>query len=638
MGKNSNKDYYRFKTRNEFEKEYGEYWFDRILWNPSGRMDYLFGTKLDIDFPDDVDYFGLPSTTGDGFTWIITKKMLVKTNDTPSYKPRKIERTLESVNSKHEYRFKTEKEFIDEYGDNWNHRINWNSYNDMDYLFGTKLDIDFPVNVGLVSIPRKYDPDDYWLIDKKMLTKVLILPSYKPRNIKRTLESVNSDNKYDTIVIKVLNESENEIIQNNLFKEGFRWITGTHLLPLDDYPVYLFVCDDSSITYMNDSTMKQYGGLSNYIKIRGYNIDKVLTTLIHYSNISNIRFIFKNGNTPSYKPKNISRLIESVEDGYLPYRIWCDDSKKTLDFEEFLHSMGYLWADNSKYILKRRFRRYGESNPHTFCHINFDKKTFDSYGEYYPGHDGDKIYKYPEDESIIKAILSTGKNIPSYKPRNIIRESIDSKILYAFDFDGTLVNSIRFEDRIRPMLNEFLTPESILISKVDDIGIDITDLRYENGRIYFDDPNRLIDISNKLDWVRKKDRIYITQPESYHIIPEGMPVETNEKIVELYNNAEYKSIITIRKDRLREQTIETLNNFEMEEPNCGLFMFPNESTNTKSKWKSNMLINLYRNHDFFEVHYFDDNIRLLRKMKKYLSDKDIKVILYYVNKNEYRKI
>lgn len=37
------------------------------------------------------------------------------------------------------YRFKTEKEFIEEYGKDWGNKVNWNPYGEMDYLLGIKL-------------------------------------------------------------------------------------------------------------------------------------------------------------------------------------------------------------------------------------------------------------------------------------------------------------------------------------------------------------------------------------------------------------------------------------------------------------------------------------------------------------------
>ena len=37
------------------------------------------------------------------------------------------------------YRFKTEQEFIDEFGDKWKSKVCWNGYGRMDYLFGIEI-------------------------------------------------------------------------------------------------------------------------------------------------------------------------------------------------------------------------------------------------------------------------------------------------------------------------------------------------------------------------------------------------------------------------------------------------------------------------------------------------------------------
>ncbi|MFW6242975.1 MAG: hypothetical protein ACOC2W_02355, partial [bacterium] len=61
----------------------------------------------------------------------------------PTYKPKKISR-LDESSSHYYYRFKTEEELEEEFGEDWEFLIDnkymWNSEY-MDYLLGTKLDI-----------------------------------------------------------------------------------------------------------------------------------------------------------------------------------------------------------------------------------------------------------------------------------------------------------------------------------------------------------------------------------------------------------------------------------------------------------------------------------------------------------------
>lgn len=93
------------------------------------------------------------------------------------------------------YRFKTEKEFIKEYGRDWerflkSHGPNWSS--EMEHLFGkpftvTKDELNMndiqPIN------NRWNDPESShdWKISWVMLTKNTQIPTYKPKKIIRTI-------------------------------------------------------------------------------------------------------------------------------------------------------------------------------------------------------------------------------------------------------------------------------------------------------------------------------------------------------------------------------------------------------------------------------------------------------------------
>lgn len=96
------------------------------------------------------------------------------------------------MKNKYPYRFKTEKEFIDEYGSNWRHgRIDcgWNIR--MDYLLGKEYEYIKNEIVedeyGELPIARVNGKSDYrWSISWGMLTKNKPkVPSYKPRKISR---------------------------------------------------------------------------------------------------------------------------------------------------------------------------------------------------------------------------------------------------------------------------------------------------------------------------------------------------------------------------------------------------------------------------------------------------------------------
>jgi len=86
------------------------------------------------------------------------------------------------MRKKYKYRFKTEEEFIKEFGNRWrnNNPLYWNDR--MDYLLGTNFDIDFNGNEE-VKIRRLDDSNEYWTISIHHITKeeLILTPDYKPK-------------------------------------------------------------------------------------------------------------------------------------------------------------------------------------------------------------------------------------------------------------------------------------------------------------------------------------------------------------------------------------------------------------------------------------------------------------------------
>jgi hypothetical protein len=121
----------------------------------------------------------------------------------PSYSPRRVDRTLESMIN-YPYRVKTEKELIDEYGPGWKRKltqdIGWSER--MVNLFGTVYQNRF-INLkelGQDDWLKIYDENGIeWTITPRFLTKNdLGVPSYTPKKIERTLEST----EFEQSVIK----------------------------------------------------------------------------------------------------------------------------------------------------------------------------------------------------------------------------------------------------------------------------------------------------------------------------------------------------------------------------------------------------------------------------------------------------
>lgn len=220
-----------------------------------------------------------------------------------------------------------------------------------------------------------------------------------------------------------------------------------------------------------------------------------------------------------------------------------------------------------------------------------------------------------------------------------LNESVVQKnILYAFDMDDTLVYSKRFEEHIRPLLiKEYLTPEIILNNKLEEIGIGIENLKYSDGRIYFNDINHNFDLPINSSWVRKKSRVYLIQPDTYFMTDESMPIGTYNNIVNIYNKSKNRCIITARNERIKSKVLKSLKNLNLKIPNKGLFMYPIGSFKYVYEYKADKLLELY-NSGYNEIHYFDDNIKILKKIKSILQNSDINITYYKVTKNKIRKL
>lgn len=241
-------------------------------------------------------------------------------------------------------------------------------------------------------------------------------------------------------------------------------------------------------------------------------------------------------------------------------------------------------------------------------------------------------------------LLRTGKK-QSFKSMYInskknIYESNTSTVLNAFDLDETLVFNTTFEENIKHLLLEYKTPTEIFFDKINKKNINISKLKYENGRIYFNDPMNNFNIDKyDTDWVRKKDRVYLIQPDEYLLTDESLPISVNENLLELYNNSLNKCIITARLEVSKSNIIKRLNELGVKQPNCGIFMLSDKYSN-KVKFKADALIKLQKKYNFEVINYYDDNIKLLKKMKEYFKENKINadINLFKVTKTDIRRI
>lgn len=104
-------------------------------------------------------------------------------------------------------------------------------------------------------------------------------------------------------------------------------------------------------------------------------------------------------------------------------RVWVGNVDDVIDFEKKLHSLGYAWSGNRKYLI-----RDGDIGlePKTFI-FSLENQQFDTFGGYnirpYGNETDIKVLNYPEEESKIMFFLRRGGLSPSYKPKKVLREN-----------------------------------------------------------------------------------------------------------------------------------------------------------------------------------------------------------------------
>jgi hypothetical protein len=157
-------DDYRIKTEKEFENEFGDNWKNDIRkhWNSFGSMDFLFGRKLTKNESEKL----LNDETVRIGGFYISIDMMIKRKT-----------------KKQKYRFKTEKEFIGEFGKYWRGEVDVYFVDGLDEFFGKELD-DYKAERLLDNEPETFGG---YYISKEMITPVGGMISSIKKRIKTVL-------------------------------------------------------------------------------------------------------------------------------------------------------------------------------------------------------------------------------------------------------------------------------------------------------------------------------------------------------------------------------------------------------------------------------------------------------------------
>lgn len=190
--------------------------------------------------------------------------------------------------------------------------------------------------------------------------------------------------------------------------------------------------------------------------------------------------------------------------------------------------------------------------------------------------------------------------------------------LYVFDFDDTLVNTPEFEEFVIEYLTEDVSIKEIIDKSTTSIGVNKSDLKWQDGRIYVEDPSENIEV--KGNWVRKGKRVYLTAPDIFGTTDLSLPTETLV-LADFYNSIENKCIVTARPEQIRYKIEKVMKELGIEFPKYGLHMYPYKNHYNAGGWKGEKIVELVEKTGFNKVIFYDDNIKYLKGATKVIKSK-----------------
>lgn len=403
----------------------------------------------------------------------------------PNYEPRKIIRTLESNKNKIIYPYKEiyikleSREEHDEIVsklktiDDRVYKIDDNRYpfpnyifidvyffsnnNKLEYTFLTHDDIEGALQLCVYDDPS-VNPDYFTLKEWNKIKNILLtgtesgnVPSYKPRKIIRTLESIINEkseyqyfNKYTTLIIVFdINISESYFrnvlnILNDVFNLNINYDLQNlkyHCVYKDETKFYI------EITWNDDLSIYTRGWCYlSYLETDAEHNNYVYPKIVDVSEIDTKdkleRYLNITGNVPSYKPKKFNRLLENnnenlrrklTNDKYEVIIFDANGEEEQNDIYNFLKKFNFL--DNLNILTI--------SNVFNYVYVIITKLDIEKYPAFYLRTFGrDNIREFFRDYHSefnfkkispvmtideLKAYIN-GLMIPSYKPKKMSRD------------------------------------------------------------------------------------------------------------------------------------------------------------------------------------------------------------------------
>lgn len=129
-----------------------------------------------------------------------------------------------------------------------------------------------------------------------------------------------------------------------------------------------------------------------------------------------------------------------------------------------------------------------------------------------------------------------------------------------------------------------------------------------------------------------KDGILVLRSiPGFYDSPETIGGKTNKKIVDEYNKASQKMIVTGRGENLRSEIIERLEELGLEYPNNGLYLFPKKA-DPIMKFKVDVILASINDNNWDEVHFYEDRQDWLEAAKKAVEETypDVKFVAHHI--------
>jgi len=457
----------------------------------------------------------------------------------PDYKPKRFDRTLESIKNKVIYPYKEiyiKVESIDEY-DNLCEKLKtiddrlfkidideyplpnyifidvqyFHIYNKLDYTFLTHDDIEGALQSCVYNDPS-VNPYYFTLKEWNKIRNILLTgsevgnaPTYEPKKFNRTLESKENETEpYNTLIFMMHNESDITKTISELYKKGYFFYDMHRVEEVPNYPQVLWV--NLKTKELNISIMEVFDLkiIMDMVKEDNEKYNALINpTIFKPTDIKQLESIKKTGNViPTYEPKKFNRILESVENNKYSYfneystliivfdiDISMNYFKNVLNMlnDVFNLNMTYDFQymkcqcvinDETKFYIEITWNEDISAYTRGWCNLSY-LKTDKEHNQYtYP--EIVDVTKIDTKQKLEKYLYTTG-NVPSYKPKKF------NRLLESKDNNG---------------LRRKLTNDKYEVILFDAIGMDeqINIFNYLNKLDFLDDLNTL-KFSNIFDYI-----------------------------------------------------------------------------------------------------------------------------------------